>query len=382
MRRKLSYVEMTKSSLSNSPTSRSKSNEIGQIPSQNRKLQVPNHSSPSKQKQWLIKNWSCEGYGGWLKIKNLPLDYWCRSTLEVIENHFGGLTDRASETLNLTNITEAWIQVKKNLCGFVPPTIEITDLKRKNIYLHFGDFEFLNPTGPSKVPSLWDDFNNSIDCLRVRDVLLDEDIDPSSFPSIPKVPKSVFAVLPRGRNPYEILKKFPAIPSAPKKKTAADIQFKGELITQASEQAPNLNFAKTKTNSCCKKAMESTSINLAFKILTLFGFIPSSTPFPIKTRIYWKYTALKFGPLNASLGSPSKADYSFKNQLDISSPFTVSSEESAGAFSAFDLKLDSEIEGVNLNALFNDEGFSPNKVPMDLPKDLLPIVNDCGITLA
>ena len=82
------------------------------------------------------------------------------------------------------------------------------------------------------------------------------------------------------------------------------------------------------------------------------------------------------------MGSLCKADYSFKNQLDISSPFSVSSEESTGALSAFDLKLDSEIEGVGLNALFNDEGFPPNKVPLDLSKDLLTIVNDCGIIFA
>ena len=34
-----------------------------------------------------------KGYDGWLKIKNLPLDYWCRSTFEVIGDHFGGLID-------------------------------------------------------------------------------------------------------------------------------------------------------------------------------------------------------------------------------------------------------------------------------------------------
>ena len=42
-------------------------------------------------------------------------------------------------------------------------TIEITDLKRGNIYLHFGDFEFLNPSRPSIVPILLEDFKNSID---------------------------------------------------------------------------------------------------------------------------------------------------------------------------------------------------------------------------
>ena len=176
-----------------------------------------------------------KGCGDWLKIKNLPLNYWCRSTFVVIGDHFGGLTNIASETLNLTNVSEARIQVKKNLCGFVPPTIEITDLKRENIYLHFGDFEFQNPTRPFKVPSLWDDFKNSIDCLRVRDVLLDGDIDPSSCPSVLKVPKSVFTVLPQGRNPFEILKKFLVIPLAPEKKTVADIQVENELISQATK---------------------------------------------------------------------------------------------------------------------------------------------------
>ena len=53
-----------------------------------------------------------KGYGSWLKIKNLPLDYWCRSTFEVTRDHFGSLTDITSETLNLTNVSEARIQVK------------------------------------------------------------------------------------------------------------------------------------------------------------------------------------------------------------------------------------------------------------------------------
>lgn len=60
-----------------------------------------------------------KGYGGWLKIENLPLNYWCRSMFEVIEDHFGDLIDIATETWNLTNSSEARIQVKKNLCGFV-----------------------------------------------------------------------------------------------------------------------------------------------------------------------------------------------------------------------------------------------------------------------
>ena len=89
--------------------------------------------------------------GSWLKIKNL---HWCRSTFKVIGDHFGGLLDIVSETLKLINVSEARIQVKKNPCGFVPCTIEITDLKRGNIYLHFGDYEFLNHNIPLKAPNL------------------------------------------------------------------------------------------------------------------------------------------------------------------------------------------------------------------------------------
>ena len=83
--------------------------------------------------------------------------------------------------------------------------IEITDLKRGNIYLQFGDFEFLNPPRPFKIPILLDDFKNSIDRLRIRDVLLDEGFVLSSSPSVLNVPKLFFAALPRGRNPFEIL---------------------------------------------------------------------------------------------------------------------------------------------------------------------------------
>ena len=67
-----------------------------------------------------------------MKVKNLPLDYWCRRVFEVIGDHFGGLERIASETLNLTNCSEARIKVKKNVCGFMPSTIEIKELKRGN----------------------------------------------------------------------------------------------------------------------------------------------------------------------------------------------------------------------------------------------------------
>lgn len=50
----------------------------------------------------------------WLKIKNLPLDYWIRKTFEAIGAYFGGLKDTAFETLNLLNCLEAKIQVQRS----------------------------------------------------------------------------------------------------------------------------------------------------------------------------------------------------------------------------------------------------------------------------
>ena len=68
-----------------------------------------------------------KGYGGWIKIKNLPLDFWQRSTFEAIGEHFGDLIDIATKTLNLISCSEAWILVKKKNCGFVSSTIGISD---------------------------------------------------------------------------------------------------------------------------------------------------------------------------------------------------------------------------------------------------------------
>ncbi|TYK31266.1 hypothetical protein E5676_scaffold455G005560 [Cucumis melo var. makuwa] len=57
----------------------------------------------------------------------------------------------------------------------------------------------------------------------------------------------------------------------------------------------------------------------------------------------------------------------------------VSSKESVDSSNEVDLKLDSEIEGTDLNALFNDEDFPSNKIPMDLPKDLFGSSHDSRV---
>ncbi|TYK05420.1 Ty3/gypsy retrotransposon protein [Cucumis melo var. makuwa] len=68
-----------------------------------------------------------------------------KENLRGYRDHFGGHESIVMDTLNLTNYNEARIQVKQNLCGFVPSTIQITDPKRGNIFLNFGYFECLKP---------------------------------------------------------------------------------------------------------------------------------------------------------------------------------------------------------------------------------------------
>ena len=69
--------------------------------------------------------------------------------MEAIGAHFGGSENVATETINFLNVSEAKIQVKENLCRFIPATIEIIDDQRGNIFLNFGDISSIIP--PSKV---------------------------------------------------------------------------------------------------------------------------------------------------------------------------------------------------------------------------------------
>ena len=91
--------------------------------------------------------------------------------------------------------------------------------------------------------------------------MIDEDLDPS-FPLVQKIMKSVFASLPRSRNPFEILKNFLTTSPASEMKTVASNQVEEVLNDRATEQAPFLNFTKPKPDSCCKKAVESSSNDL------------------------------------------------------------------------------------------------------------------------
>ncbi|TYK28792.1 pseudouridylate synthase 7-like protein isoform X1 [Cucumis melo var. makuwa] len=102
-------------------------------------------------------------------------DYWCRKTFEAIGDHFEGLEAISVETLNDTNVVEAKIQIKWNLCGFMPATIEIADENRGTFFLNYGDIEVLCPSPKVKGDLLLKDFFNPIDLIRVLQVMKDEE---------------------------------------------------------------------------------------------------------------------------------------------------------------------------------------------------------------
>ena len=85
------------------------------------------------------------------------------------------------ETLNFVNVSKAKIQVKENLCVFIPATLEINDEKRGNIFLNFGDISSVNP--PSKVRGdlFVYDFSNPVDAVRLNPVLKDERVECDSL---------------------------------------------------------------------------------------------------------------------------------------------------------------------------------------------------------
>ena len=74
------------------------------------------------------------------------------------------------------------------------------------------------------------------------------------------VPKSSFAVLPRNRSPFEILKHFSASSPVLEKKTGANINLVDDLIGRATEQS--LINTKPIQHNCLKKVMGPTGNNL------------------------------------------------------------------------------------------------------------------------
>lgn len=115
-----------------------------------------------------------KGYGGWISIKNLPLDYWSIDVYKAIGGYFGGFESISLKTMNLINCSEAKIKVSQNLCGFLPAMVELRDAFRDNIFLNFGDIKVLEAPKVIEEALFISYVNNPIDLLRINQVLLDE----------------------------------------------------------------------------------------------------------------------------------------------------------------------------------------------------------------
>ena len=122
-------------------------------------------------------------------------------------------------------------------------------------------FEFLSPPISRKSPSVQDVFRNSIDRVRVREALLDEGCDLSSFPPVLNVPRLVFATLPKCRNPFQSLQHFPATSPAPEKMKCSDSQLAANSIGGKPEQSPLSINETSNEHSCIRKKLGPTHSN-------------------------------------------------------------------------------------------------------------------------
>lgn len=126
------------------------------------------------------------------------------------------------------------------------------------------------------------------------------------------------------------------------------------------------------------------------KIQSASDIIGSVSPHPAPVR--FNYSSFTYPNTKITLirGSSCQSVESIQKLLNIEiiSPYSVSSEDSPGLLQAQEDKANFEIEAVDLISLFEGECggsvnfpcFSPIK-PAEIPNDLLPIINDCEIVL-
>lgn len=71
-------------------------------------------------------------------MKNLPLSYKKRSCFEPIVQHFGGLVNIFFQSLNFIDRTSPRIEVRKYICGFIPPELVVTNEKSVQVMMDEG----------------------------------------------------------------------------------------------------------------------------------------------------------------------------------------------------------------------------------------------------
>ncbi|KAA0044333.1 hypothetical protein E6C27_scaffold46G00570 [Cucumis melo var. makuwa] len=71
-------------------------------------------------------------YGGWIKVRGVPLHAWNLESFIQIGDACGGFMEVAKETRELTDLIEASIRVKDNYSGFIPAFIKLFDKEERS----------------------------------------------------------------------------------------------------------------------------------------------------------------------------------------------------------------------------------------------------------
>lgn len=80
-------------------------------------------------------------------------------------------------------------------------TIEISDSNKGNIFMNFGDIELLEAPSITKGRRLVKDFSNPINLQRIKQVMIDEEIEESFSPIGLNYLKSIQSNPSHSRNP-------------------------------------------------------------------------------------------------------------------------------------------------------------------------------------
>lgn len=66
-------------------------------------------------------------YGGWIKIRNLPLHLWHLSLLKAVGDRLGDFIEYEEENSLLLDCVEIRMKIRENYCGFIPAEVRIID---------------------------------------------------------------------------------------------------------------------------------------------------------------------------------------------------------------------------------------------------------------
>ncbi|TYK04254.1 mitotic spindle checkpoint protein mad1 [Cucumis melo var. makuwa] len=75
-------------------------------------------------------------YGGWIRVRGIPLHLWNMIVFSQIGEACGGFIEVALETADKKELTEALIKVRDNYTRFIPAFIKIHDEERNEYIVH------------------------------------------------------------------------------------------------------------------------------------------------------------------------------------------------------------------------------------------------------